>query len=576
MTPHAHWRPAVSALGLAGLLLVMPAGLSAQDVDGVTLDLGGPPTAVVVDTIPTAVLRDALQRFNAPGTTRIFGGTQLNTPVDGSVGVYDADVRISTRITGDIVIINGSLRLDSRGRVDGTITVLGGRFFADSGAQYSRPVIEYRHRADVRRTADTRLVQAPPAPTLRDITGQMSFTVGAVTVLPRIGVGVYNRVEGLPIRLGPSFTWQPMPELDARLDADVILRSAPDEADTRHAIGWWTRLALRRAGEQPLTVGVEGGSRVEATAERQLSPAEASISALMFRRDRRDWFERRALAFFADWRPQPTLAVQANLAVARERSVAAVDAFSILRNDEPWRPNPLIDDGKFTTIAAGVTWDTRDEASAPRDGWWITGGLRRTTSGDLTPVLLPEDLRDGLPSEGYEAWEAGFDLRRYQLIDPRHTLNLRFMGRGWIGGDPLTIQRRLALGGDDFLPGYDFRTVTCDSRRRPDPARPALCDRQMMLQAELRRTVDVRIGSRVGPYALGVDRADLLLFADFGSAWIAGDGPGQVPAGRIQALGEWRADLGVGFDAGWFGAYLARSLTDDEPLRLSVRLSRRF
>lgn len=98
----------------------------------------------------------------------------------------------------------------------------------------------------------------------------------------------------------------------------------------------------------------------------------------------------------------------------------------------------------------------------------------------------------------------------------------------------------------------------------------------MMAQVELRRTIDVRIGSRIGPYALGVDRADLLLFADFGSAWLAGDGPGQVPAGRIQSLGEWRGDVGAGFDAGWFGAYFARSVTDDEPFRLSLRLSRRF
>ncbi len=562
------------ALGL--LLAATAVTARAQDPGGVTLDFGAPPTAVATDTIPAAALADALARFNAPGTTRIFGGIQLNTPVDGSVGIYDADVRISTRVAGDVVVINGSLRLDRAGRVDGRIIVLGGRFFADSGAAFARPVTEYRMRAPVRQAADTRLILAPPAPTLRDLAGQMALRLGPVTATPRFGLGTYNRVEGLPIRLGTSLAWPARADLDARLDADLIVRSAPDQADTRNALGWWLRLSARQAGSLPLTLGLEGGTRIEATADRPLSAGESTVSALIFRRDRRDWYERRAVAAFADWQVRPDLEVGARIESNRERSVAATDAFSILRSDEPWRPNPLIDDGRYTSIALSATWDRRDDARSPRDGWWAAARLQRSSSGDLTPVLLPEQVRDPLPSEGYAAWEAAFDLRRYLVIDPRHAVHLRLTGRGWVGGDPLTIQRRLALGGDDFLPGYDFRTVTCDSRRRPDAAQPALCDRQMMAQVELRRTVDVRLGSRVGPYAIGVDRADLVAFADFGSAWIAGDGPGQVPAGRIQSLDEWRGDIGIGFDAGWFGAYLAKAVTDDEPARLSLRLSRRF
>lgn len=575
MTPRATRHAPTLGL-LVGLALAPPLALAGQDPGGVTLDFGAPPTAAVVDTIPDAVLDAALAGFNAPGTTRIYGGIQLNAPVGGSVGVYNADVRISTHVSGDVVVINGSLRLDERGRVDGTIIVLGGRFFADSGALFRRPVTEYRQRAPVRQAADTRLVRAAPTPTLRTLAGRMSLRVGAVTITPRLGIGVYNRVEGLPIRLGPSLAWQPADDLDARLDASVIVRSSADDADTRDAFGWWLQGTLARRAARPLRLGVEGGEQIDATADRPLSPGESSLSALVFRRDRRDWFERRVAAAFVDWQPRDAITLTGRIEAARERSVAAVDAFSILRSDETWRPNPLIDDGRYTTLALGAAWDTRDDPRSPRDGWRLTAEVRRTTSGELSAVLLPEQVRDPLPAEGYESWETRFDLRRYFVIDPRHSLHLRFMGQGWIGGDPLTIQRRLSLGGDDFLPGYEFRAITCDLRRRPDPAQPALCDRQMAAQVELRRTVDVRLGSRVGPYAIGVDRADLVLFADFGSAWIAGDGPGQVPSGRIQALDEWRGDVGVGIDAGWFGAYVARAITDDEPLRLSLRLSRRF
>lgn len=577
MNRHVRRRAPTLGLVAAGLVLACPVALAAQDPAGVTLDLGAPPdAAAIADTIPAVVLDRALAQFNDPATTRIFGGIQLNTPVDGTVGVYDADVRISTHVTGDVVVINGSLRIDARGRVDGRVTVLGGRFFADSGARFQRPVTEYRRAAAVRQSADTRLVPAAPTPTLRDLAGRISTRLGPVAVAPRLGIGVYNRVEGLPVHLGPALEWRPTETTTASLHADLIVRSTPDETDTRDAVGWWLRLAVRRTAARPLTVGLEGGSRIEATADRPLSPGESSLSALIFRRDRRDWFQRRSVSVFADWHLRPTLALSGRIESSRERSVASSEAFSILRSDEPWRPNPLIDDGRYTSVTIGATWDTRDDPDAPRDGWWMTTELRRTTSGELTPVLLPEQVRDPLPAEGYEAWEARFDLRRYLVLDPRLAVHLRLMGQGWIGGDPLTLQRRLSLGGDDYMPGYGFRAITCDLRRRPDPARPALCDRQLVAQVEVRRTVDVRLGSRIGPYAIGIDRAELVVFADFGSAWIAGDGPGQVPAGRIQALDEWRGDLGAGFDAGWFGAYVARAVTDDEPLRLSLRLSRRF
>jgi hypothetical protein len=49
-----------------------------------------------------------------------------------------------------------------------------------------------------------------------------------------------------------------------------------------------------------------------------------------------------------------------------------------------------------------------------------------------------------------------------------------------------------------------------------------------------------------------------------------------VPVNRIPSLNEWRTDVGVGLDAGAIGAYLAKSLSEDEPVRFVVRLQRRF
>jgi hypothetical protein len=49
-----------------------------------------------------------------------------------------------------------------------------------------------------------------------------------------------------------------------------------------------------------------------------------------------------------------------------------------------------------------------------------------------------------------------------------------------------------------------------------------------------------------------------------------------VPSDRIPSLHEWKPDVGIGLDAGQIGAYLAKGLSGDEPVRFLVRLQRRF
>ena len=84
-----------------------------------------------------------------------------------------------------------------------------------------------------------------------------------------------------------------------------------------------------------------------------------------------------------------------------------------------------------------------------------------------------------------------------------------------------------------------------------------------------------REGSPSGRF-LGIEEADLVFLADAGKAWLAGSGPSQVPVNRIPSFDEWKVDVGVGLDAGEIGVYLAKSLSQGEPVRLLVRLQRRF
>ena len=188
------------------------------------------------------------------------------------------------------------------------------------------------------------------------------------------------------------------------------------------------------------------------------------------------------------------------------------------------------------------------------------------SSNDITPVTLPTSIRNAVPESGYGESDGNFDLRGFLRINPVQKLDARLVGGGYLSGDPLTIQRRRAIGGSDPMPGYDFRSINCDRRHRPDPAGPALCDREMALQLEYRHVLPFEIGTRVGNYNLGIRRPDLVLFGDAGTAWLAGDSAGRVPAGRIQDLAEWRSDVGIGISSGPIGIYIAKSVVDALPV----------
>jgi hypothetical protein len=176
------------------------------------------------------------------------------------------------------------------------------------------------------------------------------------------------------------------------------------------------------------------------------------------------------------------------------------------------------------------------------------------------------------------------DLRGYYRLDRRHSISGRLLADGWLGGDPLSVQRRVGLGGPGLMPGYSFRAFDCSAESgHIDPASPALCDRMMLAQGELRRRFRLGLTRRIADAeregvdrVVGIEEADFVFFADLGTAWLSGDGPGRVPNNRIPSLSDWHADLGIGLATGGLGIYLGKALEEGEPVRLSIRLRRRF
>lgn len=560
-----------------GVLLLAPP-LAAQDPVGI--DFSRPSNSDLQKReIPDSVLDRAVARYNAPGTTRISGTVELpaGNVWRGPQALYRGQLRIDGRVEGDVLVVNGDVRITTTGVVTGNVMVLGGRLLVDAGGTVGGTPVEYPTTAPLILTVDGRLMRQAGRRSLSDYTSaSTSFTWRNVRTTLRANPGSYNRVEAFPVEVGPSIVWNRDDLTQLKLDLTGILRTASDPTDSRGSLGWRGSLAVTRAGDHPLTFGLRAGSVIAPVADRPYQTLETGLGAFFLRRDFRDWYAQRSVGVFAEMQLRPTLVANASVDVARERSVAAVDAFSVLRSSEAWRPNPLIDDGKYRTFAGGVTYDTRDDRRRPTSGWYVRSDLRYVTSGELTPVSLPEEIRSAMPTTNYDALEMDLDIRRYQRLGPDQSLHVRLTGGGWLAGNRLTIQRRRAMNGADPLAGYGFRAVNCDRRRRPDPALPALCDRQLALQVEYRRTLNLDLSTRVGNTTIGLQRPALVLFGDAGSAWLAGSGPGRVPSGRIQSITEWRSDIGIGLDAGNFGVYLAKALPDNDPIRFGIRFSPRF
>ncbi len=571
MPPLPHWR---HRLGVAVGLLLVPLLLHGQGGPPV-IDFSRPDPAIDlrIQGIPPDDLAEALRRFNG-ATQRVDGTFTSSAGLDGSLAVHRGPAVVGGVIRGDLTVINGDLRLTATARVLGQVIVLGGRLLVDPGAEVGDTLV-WRTHAPVERAPDGTLQTRSNGRSLGDFT-TTSFTTGPLSISGRLTAGPYNRVEELPIRIQPSLRWSLDTLRAVQLDLEGIARTTAAADGPPRSFGWSGSLMITTAWPWVFTGGVEAGDVVRAVEDQPFMPADPGLGALVLRRDYRDWYATRYWGLRGNWPIAPSLSLTGGVRFSRDASVSASDAFSLLRARDMWRVNPLIDDGRFVTATVGATWDTRDDPHTPTSGWYARGELRRVMSSAVTPTALPTVVRDPIDGTSYASNILDVDLRYYRRLNPTRSLHLRLAGGGWLGGDPMLMQHRRALGGTTPLGGFGFRALNCDPRRRPDPSLPALCDRQIVTQVELRQSMRFDLATHVGKRVIGFQQPDLVFQFDAGSAWLAGDGEWRVPAGRIRTLREWDSSIGVGLDGGLFGVNLSKALTHGGPFRLSVTFGRRF
>jgi len=576
-----------AALIVAAGILAGPSVARAQGV--IVID----PDAPVADSLrlappPPEIVERLIGVFNDSATTRFVGTFTLpaGSQLTGRVALFRGLLMVQGQITGPVFVINGDLYVGPDGRIEGDVIVTGGRIRIEPGGVITGSQRVWGERAPVYRTTTGRLAlreQRRPLGALGE--ASRSFTAAGVSTTLYLGTGrTYNRVEGLPIVVGPSIGQLVAPDVDFRADFRAIVRTTKDPTGIRSRVGYDARAEWVFGVPARAVVGGRLRSEVVPIEAHPWSRVEAGWLSLLMHEDAHDYYQARGPEVYAEAELLKGIILSGSLRHDEERSVRANDPISVFRSDRAWRPNPLIDDGSYRTARLGLGIDSRNERADPTSGWLVRAEWEYGVSRDFAPVALPRSVREPLPTDReYHYARLWVDARRYARVNPETRINLRAVGGGWVGGDPLPVQRRVSAGGGDLLPGYAYRARNCNPDGLADPARPALCDRALSIHAELRRRVSLGLLYRLRRTELteldrfiGIDRADVVLFANSGTAWLVGDGPGRVPTNRIPVLREWATDAGLGLDTGGLGFYLSRSLVDREPIRFTLRLQRRF
>jgi hypothetical protein len=582
-------RPVRAAVLLIALGSFGPALLAAQDTAIVIV----PESAgvSVEPQLPRIVAEEAIRLYNAPTTTRLVGRTRLPPGNEwrGDVAVRNGSIVVGGRIQGTLLVINGDATVDSTAEVTGDLVVIGGTGTVARATNVRGEVRQYREPLGYRTQGDEIALAPNPRRRLGTLGAQKTWgTAASRSSLTVATGGTFNRVEGLPIVFGPIFDWRVAQNVRFRIDALGIFRTAGDLSDRGGDLGYLARSELRAGERRPLGLELRLYSTVAPVEEWGLRSAEAGWSAFLFQRDYRDYYVNKGVAGRIFVQPEPPLNLALELRRDAQTTTATRDPWTVFRDDQAWRPNPPIDDGHYVTLGGYVTLDTRNDRFDPTTGWLVRAQVENSWSEDVSPQPgIPPAVRGPIPSDGsYQFSRAFIDVRRYTRVSPSGRVNLRLVAGGWLGGDPLPLQRRLSIGGPDPLAGYGFRHGACN-RDIVDPAFErtlvAACDRVILAQAEYRGHISLHWayhGSQPEDEQarswFTLQGFDLVVFGDAGQAWLVGSGPGRLPSNRLPTLGSWLADLGLGVDWGGLGLYVAKAVTAGERLRFTLRLDHRF
>ncbi len=546
--------------------------------------------------LPRWVEEDVINFFNDPTTIHFTGRTRIPSTrvVVGDVAGLGGPFTIAGEVNGDLVLVNGDLVFETGGTVTGDVLVVGGRIFGEELGEVGGNLRVFEE--PLRYVQRGERIESAGRPPEGGGFGP-DFPWGDARFTIKSGQN-YNRTEGLPVMFGPVFRTAGANPL--RLDLFGIWRTDMGFELDQDDFGFALRAEQALGGRNNIAVGGTFFSTVDPIEDWGITNLEASLTTFILHKDYRDYYERQGWSAYAQFRfPYTPVRLKLEFFDEEHDFMPVASPWSLTKNDDPWREQPLVAEGKVRFLEGSVVVDTRNDLSDPSDGWLVRGTARKGLGGDFT---LPGHR---LPGDGSpetvqpRQFDTGFltgflDARGYLRINPGASLNLRGVLGGALNDTPLPPQYQHTLGGVGSVPGQRLFSQDCGARDKKGSFEHTThqgeftadaftfygCDRFALFQAEFRGNLfsgwEGGSGGGRNPWQ---DDWNWYPNIDFSPSWAA-----FFDAGRAWNIGDSEidtlVDVGVGIFFGDLGVYFAYPLTEDEngarDGHFFIRLNRRF
>lgn len=525
-----------------------------------------------------------------PATKQINGPVTIADTVGGNVVVFKGPVVVTGKIEGDLIVVESNIDFQQGATVTGDVTIIGGDATGLESADIGGTVTMYGEGFDLFHRGEK--VYAANSSRRRVYRDDDRGDWGHSSLLVRTGWN-YNRVEGLPVQFGPGIMTSG--RNPTHVQALAIWRTAVSGPFNTAEWGYEVRAEQFMGGHRGFRVGASLRSVIDPIEDWQMGKSESSLSTFLLHNDNHDYFQRAGWSAFARYTPRATgLSIAVDYSDENHSAQPARDPWTLFSNNDEWRLQPLVAEGRLRTLNGALELDRRNNSSYPTAGFLVRTELTQALGGSLTipaaynPVAVAGPPR-AMPV-ARQFTNGLIDARVYRAAGPDGTLSLRAVATGALGNTSLPPQFQHALGGVGSLPGYALFAADCGARAssvvRADDRNKSFfpyygCDRTAMLSAEYRGGFDLHLGGfdsrddENDGYDAG--RWDLdshprwIVFFDAGRGWAQGKKTrGAADTGALY-------DAGAGIQIGDVGIYGALPLTgSDRGLQLFLRFGPRF
>lgn len=466
-------------------------------------------------------------------TFRFYGHTRIEADdqILGNVIVAEGNLTVQGKITGDIIVIDGDIRLSGDAFVAGNIVCIDGRIYQTGRSEASGYLLETNSK-NLGRRSENKWLQYDHYRFQHS--NWENYSTLPLTPIANKVLFRYNRVQGFFV--GLNFP-KSISKIGQSTSIHGFIGYGFSERKFRYQLGLDRSFFSRREYRFEL-----GGKFYDLTDTRDdwyITPLENTLSAVLFNSDYQDFYQRKGFELHAS--QNLTIFFKGSLIYKNDNyySLATNTDWALFGKGKSFRENPEIIQGNMRSVTGELYFDTRNDRDFPFSGWYAR--------------LSMEVSNDKLNSDYYFN-QYILDVRNY--IPVSRTEQIDFRIRAGSSEKLLPRQKYFEMGGIGSMRGFGFKEFIGDR----------------LLLGNLEYKVSL-------PGWQPMSDLRFIVFADAGDAWFVEDNSDFRNGFRELNVLKLKSDIGIAI-ADWkehIRLNLAkRTDTGNDALVFTLRIAREF